>query len=69
MIIPTPEFDPLFADDGVPFGDKMREYIQCEFADILGRHANLLASDQGLEMLRGIYSNAVAPKYGQSKAA
>ncbi|MGE0606716.1 MAG: hypothetical protein AB7O62_06275 [Pirellulales bacterium] len=36
MIIPTAEFDPLFARDGVPFRTKMVEYIQQEFADILG---------------------------------
>ena len=36
MIIPTPEFDPLFARDGVPFREKMNAYIAREFADLLG---------------------------------
>ncbi len=36
MIIPTPEFDPLFAQDGVPFREKMNAYIAREFADLLG---------------------------------
>ena len=31
MIIPTPEYDPMFADDGVPFRDKMIDYIKREF--------------------------------------
>ncbi|WP_437227077.1 hypothetical protein SH661x_000163 [Planctomicrobium sp. SH661] len=35
MIIPTPEFDPFFAQDGVPFREKMNAYIQREFADLL----------------------------------
>jgi hypothetical protein len=35
MIIPTPEFDPLFADDGIPFRVKMLRFIEREFADLL----------------------------------
>lgn len=35
MIIPTPEFDPLFAQDGVPFREKMNAYIAREFSDLL----------------------------------
>jgi len=34
VIIPTPEFDPFFAQDGVPFRKKMLTYIQQEFADL-----------------------------------
>jgi hypothetical protein len=41
MIIPTPEFDPFFADDGTPFQQKMLDLIHREFAD-------LLAADQAL---------------------
>ncbi len=37
MIIPTAEFDPMFADDGVPFAEKMNAYIVREFADLLGQ--------------------------------
>ena len=55
MIIPTPEFDPLFADDGVAFQIKMTEYIRREFADLLGPRIGLLRSDAGLEMLAGMY--------------
>jgi len=35
MIIPTPEFDPFFADDEIPFQEKMRSYIQREFSDLI----------------------------------
>ena len=48
MIIPTPDFDPLFADDGIPFGLKMRQYIQREFADQLGPYSALLDTEKGL---------------------
>jgi hypothetical protein len=51
MILPTPEFDPLFADDGMPFRTKMLDYIEQEFADILGDHRRLLHSPSGLDWL------------------
>ena len=51
MILPTPEFDPLFADDGTPFRTKMLGYIEQEFADILGQRRRLLNSDSGLDWL------------------
>ncbi len=51
MIIPTPEYDPLFANDGVPFRTKMLAYIDREFADLLGNRRGLLQSEQGLEIL------------------
>lgn len=35
MIIPTPEFDPFFARDGVPFREKMLAYLQQEFAELM----------------------------------
>jgi hypothetical protein len=41
MIIPTPAFDPMFADDGVPFRDKMLAYIRREFSDLLGPRIHL----------------------------
>ena len=44
MIIPTAEFDPLFAQDGTPFRDKMLAYIRREFADLLGSASGLVAS-------------------------
>lgn len=34
VIIPTPEFDPFFAQDHVSFRRKMLTYIQHEFADL-----------------------------------
>lgn len=55
MIIPTPAFDPLFAQDGIPFRTKMIEYIGREFADLLGPRLGLLQSEQGLEALAGMY--------------
>lgn len=51
MIIPTPQHDPLFANDGVPFQAKMIGYIEREFADLLGAHKGLLSSEAGLEAL------------------
>jgi hypothetical protein len=41
MIIPTSEFDPLFAEDGIPFRTKMIEYIKREFTEFLELHAIL----------------------------
>jgi hypothetical protein len=55
MIIPTPDFDPMFAKDGVPFQTKMIHYIRREFADILGRRANLLERPGGLDILAQLY--------------
>ena len=55
MIIPTPDFDPLFAEDGVPFRTKMIQYIKREFTDLLGPHMGLLRSDEGLEPLARLY--------------
>ena len=54
MIIPTPEFDPLFAEDGVPFRTKMIQYINREFADLLATPIDLLHKDEGPEILAGI---------------
>ena len=51
MILPTPEFDPMFAADGVPFRTKMLGYIDQEFADILGDRRRLLNSNTGLDWL------------------
>lgn len=51
MILPTPEFDPMFADDGVLFRTKMLRYIEREFSDILGERRRLLLSDAGLDWL------------------
>ena len=51
MILPTPDFDPMFAYDGVPFREKMIRYIQREFSDLLGADATLLETEGGLEIL------------------
>lgn len=51
MILPTPDFDPLFAADGVPFRTKMLAYIEQEFSDILGDRRRLLRSESGLKWL------------------
>lgn len=51
MILPTPEFDPLFAEDGIPFRTKMLGYIEREFSDLLGDRRRLLRSESGLDWL------------------
>jgi hypothetical protein len=51
MIIPTAEFDPMFAEDGVPFRAKMIDYIRREFADLLGPRIGLLEAKNGLDLL------------------
>lgn len=51
MILPTPEFDPLFADDGISFRTKMLGYIEQEFSDILGDRRRILNSNAGLDWL------------------
>ena len=56
MIIPTAEYDPLFAEDGVAFRIKMIRYIEREFGDVLGPHRGLLRSDEGLKTLSAIHS-------------
>jgi hypothetical protein len=53
MIIPTAEYDPLFADDGIPFRTKMIQYIEREFSDLLGSRRGLLYTDGGLDALSG----------------
>ena len=54
MILPTPEFNPMFADDGVPFQEKMIRYIQREFPDLLGAAAYLPATKSTLEIISRI---------------
>jgi hypothetical protein len=51
MIIPTPEFDPMYADNGVPFRVKMIRYIEREFGDMLRGRRELLHTDRGLQAL------------------
>ena len=60
MILPTPEFDPMFADDGVPFRTKMLRYIDREFSDILGDRRRLLNSDSGLERLADLIASQLS---------
>jgi hypothetical protein len=67
MIIPTPEFDPLFAEDGISFRTKMIEYIKREFADVLGPRIGLLRSDEGLETLAEI--NRLEPSEATGRKA
>jgi len=45
MIIPTAEYDPLFARDGIPFREKMIGYIIREFGDTLAARADLSLSE------------------------
>jgi hypothetical protein len=51
MIIPTAEYDPMYADDGVPFRAKMIRYIEREFGDLLRGSGRSLPGEGGLEML------------------
>jgi hypothetical protein len=57
MITPTPEYDPMFADDDIPLRTKMIQYIEREFGDLLGAHRGLLRTDEGLATLSRIYLN------------
>ena len=49
MILPTPEFDPMFANDGIPFRTKMLAYIEQEFADIVNDRQRFLYSNSGMD--------------------
>lgn len=69
MIIPTPDFDPLFADDGIPFGLKMRQYIQREFADDLGPYTTLLEAEIGLAIVAAQFFNEFNANSLQKDAA
>jgi hypothetical protein len=69
MILPTPEYDPMFANDGVPFRTKMVQYIEREFSDLLGSHTGLLRSEQGLAVLSKMYANRADSTSLTSKAA
>ena len=42
MIIPTPEYDPMFADDGALFRTGIIQYIHREFSDVAGSHLQRL---------------------------
>jgi len=53
MIIPTPQYDPLFADDGIPFRTKMLQDIRREFADLPQSRAALLGGEEDLKDLPG----------------
>lgn len=55
MIIPTAEYDPMFANDGIPFRAKMIDYIIREFGDTLGASAGLLHSDDGLDAVAAMH--------------
>ena len=69
MIIPTPDFDPLFADIGIPFGLKMRQYIQREFADELGPYTALLGTEEGLAIVAARFFPELEAKASQRDAA
>ncbi len=68
MILPTPDFDPLFAADGVPFRAKMLAYIEQEFSDILGDRRRLLRSESGLEWLAQQISSELSQPPSQEAA-
>jgi hypothetical protein len=56
MIIPTADFDPMFANDGIPFRSKMTAFIKREFNDMLGPDVKYLDSNSGLEHLSTKYN-------------
>ena len=62
MIIPTPEFDPMFAEDGAPYRDKMVNYIRREFAAELGARMTLLQTEAGLEQLSNSIQVQITPR-------
>ncbi|QDU97021.1 hypothetical protein [Lignipirellula cremea] len=57
MIIPTPEFDPMYAHDGIPFEQKMIAYIDREFSDLLGPRRAWLQERGGLNKLAACYGS------------
>ena len=62
MIIPTPEFDPLFADEGVPFKSRMLQYIHNEFGgmpEVQSIYSTEQAEDAILAALSNIAGNEV----------
>ena len=69
MILPTPQFDPLFADDGIPFRTKMLSYIEQEFSDILGDRRRLLRSESGLNWLAQQINSELSSQPRSNKAA
>lgn len=69
MIIPTAEYDPMFADDGKPFRTKMIQYIEREFSDLLGPQVGLLKTESGLELLSVLRSEATDRSKCLRKAA
>jgi len=69
MIIPTPDYDPMFADDGVPFRTKMIQYIKREFSDVLGPRIGLLDTDYGLDILSTLHSQTAMATAPLRKAA
>ena len=69
MILPTPEFDPLFADDGIPFRTKMLGYIEQEFSDILVDRRRLLRSESGLDWLAQQINSELSSQPRSNKAA
>lgn len=69
MIVPTAEYDPTFAEDGVPFREKMTACIRREFADLLGPHAGLPATDAGLERLSRMVHRMAGRPGAASEAA
>lgn len=60
MILPTPEFDPMFANDGIPFRTKMLARIEQEFSDLLGERKRLLGSESGRIWLARQIENEVS---------
>lgn len=68
MIIPTPEFDPFFAHDGVAFRDKMLAYIQREFADVIGRDPQTAAAVATLQQ-QAEATGSLPPEQAAGEAA
>jgi hypothetical protein len=69
MIIPTPEYDPMFAEDGIPFQTKMIHYIRREFSDLLGASVTQLPNDKDLEQLSRSINEFPIRRPRQSNAA
>jgi len=69
MIIHTPEYDPMFADDGIPFRTKMIQYIEREFSDLLEPHAYVPQTDRVRQTLAKMYSESAAETTRLRRAA
>jgi len=68
LVIPSSQSNPLFIKDGVPFEDKMVEYIKTHFEDLLGDDVKLLNLDNGLDLVQEKIQRQLASFNGKTEA-